>query len=119
VFKNKWFSRFAKKEDITDANLMELVSDLEKGIACANLGGNVYKKRIARSGEGKAGGYRTIVYYKSGFRSFFVYGYAKSNRDNIADDELVRFNKDAATSLGLTEEQLKARLKNGTLIEII
>jgi hypothetical protein len=98
---------------------MAVVSDLEKGSVEANLGGNVYKKRIARPGKGKAGGYRTIVYYKSGYRSFFVYGYAKSNRDNIADDELARFNKDAATSLGLTDEQVEARLKNGTLIEII
>jgi hypothetical protein len=85
----------------------------------ADLGGGVYKKRVARPGEGKSGSYRTIVFFKSKFRTFFPYGFAKSDRGNIANDELARFKKDAATSFALTDEQLKARLKNETLIEII
>jgi hypothetical protein len=88
IFKNTWFSRFAKKEGITDDDLKSVVSDLEKGLWDADLGGAVYKKRIARSGEGKSGGYRTIVFFKSGFRAFFPYGFAKSDKENIADDEL-------------------------------
>jgi hypothetical protein len=119
IFKNKWFSRFAKKAGITSGELKDIVSDLEKGLWDADLGGGVYKKRVARPGEGKSGGYRTIVFFKSEFRTFFPYGFAKSDRDNIADDELACFKKDATTSLGLTEEQLEARLKNETLIEII
>jgi hypothetical protein len=53
LFKNTWFNRFAKKEGITDAELHEAVDRLEAGQADADLGGSVYKIRIARSSEGK------------------------------------------------------------------
>jgi hypothetical protein len=45
IFKNKWFSRFAKKEGITTNELKGIVSDLEKVLWDADLGGGVYKKR--------------------------------------------------------------------------
>jgi hypothetical protein len=64
LFKNTWFSRFAKKEGITDEELRETVNQLEAGQADADLGGGVYKVRLARPGEGKSGGYRVIVFLK-------------------------------------------------------
>jgi hypothetical protein len=81
IFKNTWFSRFAAKEGISDEELKGLEERLEYGGAGADLGGGVYKQRIARSGGGKSGGYRVIVYFKSGHRTFFVYGFAKSERE--------------------------------------
>ena len=83
VFKNTWFTRFADKEGIADSELKEMVNQLEAGQADADLGGGVYKVRIARSGEGKSGGYRVIVFFRSEERTFFEYGFAKSDRDNI------------------------------------
>jgi hypothetical protein len=65
VFKNKWFNRFANKEGITDAELRETVDQLEAEQADADLGGDVYKVRVARSGEGKSGGYRVIVFLRA------------------------------------------------------
>ena len=65
VFKNTWFTRFAKKEGITDSELREAVNQLEAGQADADLGGGVYKVRIARPGKGKSGGYRVIVFFRS------------------------------------------------------
>ena len=55
----------------------------EAGQADADLGGGVYKVRVARSGEGKAVGYRVIVFFKSEERTFFVYGFAKSDRGSL------------------------------------
>jgi hypothetical protein len=52
------------KKGITDYELKEVVGKLEAGQADANLGGDVYKVRIARSGEGKSGGYRVVVLFK-------------------------------------------------------
>ena len=118
VFKNTWFNRFAKKEGITDEELREAVNQLETGQADADLGGGVYKVRIARPGEGKSGGYRVIVFFKSEERTFFVYGFAKSDRANIDKGELQVFKEDAKEQLILTDEQIKAWLKNRTLIEI-
>ena len=118
IFKNPRFSRFAGKEGINDDELREMVKQLEAGQADADLGGGVYKIRLARAGEGKAGGYRVIVYFRNEFRTFFVYGFAKSVRDNINEGELKAFKADAKDQFSLTDEQIKARLKNGTLIEI-
>ena len=87
IFRNTWFTRFARKENITDGELRELVKQLEAGQADANLGGGVYKIRLARSGEGKSGAYRIIVFFKIKSRAFFVYGYAKSDRDSIDKKE--------------------------------
>ena len=64
IFKNTWFTRYAGKEGISDNELAEAVKQLEAGQADANLGGNVYKLRVARSGEGKSSGYRVIVLFR-------------------------------------------------------
>src|SRR5215470_18971463 len=88
VFKNTRFTRYADKAGISDNELREAVNRLEAGQADANLGGNVYKVRVARSGEGKSGGYRVIVLFRSEDKTFFVYGFAKSERANISEKEL-------------------------------
>jgi hypothetical protein len=119
LFKNTWFNRFAKKEGITDDELREAANQLEAGQADADLGGGVYKVRLARPGEGKSGGYRVIVFFKSEERTVYVYGFAKADRANIGRDELRGFKHDAKTDLSLTDEQINARLTKGTLIEIL
>ena len=118
VFKYTRFSRFASKEGITDRELLEVVDKLEADQADANLGGDVYKVRIARQGEGKSGGQRVIVYFRNEFRTFFSYGFSKSDRGNISEKELKVFKHDAKTRLSLTDEQIEERLKNGIFIEI-
>jgi hypothetical protein len=81
IFKVSWFTRFAVKEGISDSELKDIVDNvLEKDQAEADLGGGVYKVRVARPGKGKSGGYRVIVLFKSGRLTFFVYGFAKSVR---------------------------------------
>jgi len=93
IFKNTWFTRFANKEGITDTELKETVDRLETGHADADLGGDVYKMRVARLGEGKSGGYRVIVFFRSEERTFFHYGFAKSASGNISKRELKEMKK--------------------------
>jgi len=119
VFKYTRFSRFASKEGITDQELLEVVDQLEDDEADANLGGDVYKVRIARPGEGKSGGHRFIVYFRNEFRTFFSYGFSKNDRGNINRKELKRFKEDAKKQFSFTEEQIEARLRNRIFIEII
>ena len=119
VFKYTRFSRFASKEGITDHELLEAVDRLEADQADANLGGDVYKVRIARPGEGKSGGHRVIVYFRNEYRTFFSYGFSKNDRGNISRKELKRFKEDAKDRLSFTDEQIEAYLRNGTFIEII
>jgi hypothetical protein len=119
VFKNRWFARFARKEGIEDGELKAIVNDsLEAGQAEANLGGGVYKIRVARPGEGKSGGYRVIVYFRSGERTFYVYGFAKATIGNIDQKELRKFKENSRRMQALTEAQIAALLTDGTLCEI-
>ncbi|WP_038202039.1 type II toxin-antitoxin system RelE/ParE family toxin [Xenophilus azovorans] len=106
VFKNAWFGRFARKQCISDEALLDAVGRIERGLIDADLGGGVIKQRVARPGHGKSGGFRTIVLYRAAERAFFVYGFAKSGRDNIDDDEEAAFRKAAAFVLGLSDADL-------------
>lgn len=106
IFKNAWFECFARKQCIPDKALLEAIERAEKGQIDADLGGGVIKQRVGRKGQGKSRGFRTTILYHSARRAFFVYGFAKSERDNIDDDEEAQFKKAAAHVLGLTDEQL-------------
>jgi len=118
VFKYTRFSRFADKEGISDQELLQVVDLLEKDHADVKLGGGVFKQRIAREGEGKSGGYRVIVYFKNKFRTFFSYGFAKSDKGNINKKELKELKRDAKKQLSLTDAEIRLYLIDGTYIEI-
>jgi hypothetical protein len=118
IFKNTWFTRFAGKEGITDSELRELTDQLEAGQADANMGGDVYKIRISRPGEGKSGGYRVIVFSRSEDKTFFVYGFAKSDRDNIDQKEKSDYKELAKKYLNLSDEMIDRAVKSGKFIEI-
>jgi hypothetical protein len=62
IFKTKWFARFARKEGIEDNKLLDAIREAEKGVSVIDLGGGLIKKRVSRSGRGKSGGYRTIIF---------------------------------------------------------
>ena len=118
IFKNAWFSRFARKENIGDDELRDIVNQLEAGQADTDLGGDVYKQRLARPGEGKSGGYRVIVFFRSEERTFFMYGFAKSDKGNISRKELAKLKKQAGSLLSMSNVQIESALKEGVLKEI-
>jgi hypothetical protein len=84
----------------------------------ADRGGDVIKQRIARPGQGKSGGYRTIIFFRRGVRAVFTYGFAKSERANINADEEKRFKQAARHVLRLTEKQIEELVKNGDFVEM-
>ncbi|CUJ71106.1 type II toxin-antitoxin system RelE/ParE family toxin [Achromobacter xylosoxidans] len=118
VFKNAWFERFARKQGIADQALLEAIEQAGLGLIDADLGGGVIKQRVARPGQGKSGGLRTIILYRTAERAFFVYGFAKSDRDNIDDDEKAEFKKAAVHVLGLSEEHLAELIQKGLFSEV-
>jgi len=118
VFKNAWFGRFARKEKISAEVLWEAVDRAEKGLVDADLGGGVIKQRIARPGESKSKGYRSIVLYRKGDKAFFVYGFPKSDLGNIRDDEQEQFKKAAKSILALSDEQIRQLIGNGQFEEV-
>jgi hypothetical protein len=63
VLKGKKFARFAKKAHISDADLWAAVQRANAGLIDADLGGGIIKQRIARTGEGKSSGSRSIILF--------------------------------------------------------
>jgi len=118
VFKYPRFSRFAGKEGINDDELLNIVEQLEARQPDVDLGGGVFKMRIARSSEGKSGGYRVIVFFKSGKRTFFVHGFAKADMANISKKELVRAKKQAKILFAMTDTQIQTALNERVFEEI-
>lgn len=118
IFKSNKFSVFADKEGISDQSLKDVATALEEGKIDADLGGGVFKQRLARQGGGKSGGYRLIIFFKKDARIFFVYGFPKSERENITAIELRNAKRLAKALLNSTEEQLKTELTVGSFVEI-
>ena len=119
IYKNKPFARFARQQRISDRALCEAVARAERGLVDADLGGGVIKQRIARPGEGRSGGFRSIVLFRTDDRAFFVYGFAKNERENIRDDELSAFRLLATELLAYTPEQLEMAQGAGALVEVV
>lgn len=118
IFKNAWFERFAKKQKLDDKALLDAIQRAEQGLIDADLGGGVIKQRVARPGQGKSGGYRTIIIYRKADRAFFVYGFSKSRQSNISNDEQAAFKQAAQHILGLSEEHLAELIQNGQFSEV-
>ena len=118
IFKNAWFTRFARKEKIALQSLLEAVERAEMGLIDAHLGGGVIKQRIARPGQGKSGGYRSVVFYRMGERAFFVFGFPKNAQDNISHEEATQFKNAAKVILALSDDQIRLLIENGKLEEV-
>ena len=120
IFKTKNFHKFMRKERISDQQLLHAVTEIENGLFEGDLGGGVIKKRIAGSGRGKSGGYRSIVAFSCDDRTVFMYGYPKSavkkSGKEIEDDELREYREFAKVLLSIDLARLPADSK--ALIEV-
>lgn len=99
IYLTRTFQAFATHERISDATVIKAAREIQNQLYDANLGSCVYKKRIARAGGGKRGGYRVLIAFRDEDRFFFMRGFAKNEMDNIASDELVALKRLAALCL--------------------
>jgi len=118
IFKTKGVGRFARRERIADASLKEAIERAERGIIDADLGGGLIKQRLARAGQGRSGGFRTIIAYRAAGRAVFLYGFAKNALDNIEDDELHDLRTIGAAWLAAPDAIITQALDDGDLQEI-
>jgi hypothetical protein len=106
--------RFARRFGIGDEDLWETVN----GAFDADLGGGVFKYRLARAGEGSSGGARALIAMKVRQRAVLMFGFEKKDLSNIKPDELKGYRKAARIYLGYTEEEITAIVKEKALFEI-
>ncbi len=118
IYKTRWFDRWAKKQNLSTRTLCEAVREMDAGLYEADLGGGLLKKRIARSGQGKSGGFRTLVATNKGSKWFFVFGFPKNVRSNIDKDEEDALKKLASYLLSLSPSALSTAQRAGELMEV-
>ena len=118
ILKRKDFARWQVSESLPDAALCKAVQEMESGLIDADLGGFLYKKRVARSGGGKSGGYRTLLSARIGGRYVFLHGFPKSDKSNITQDEKKALQFAGKVFLELSTEALSKALQSGVLLEV-
>ena len=114
--KTKWVNKWAKKNKIVDDNLIVAIENLENNLSSSNLGGGLFKVRVASQGGGKSGGFRTLIVYKEEDMAVVVYGFAKNEQDNLSKSELLAFKKLSKDILGQSQDDLEMAIKKGVFI---
>jgi hypothetical protein len=119
IFKTKWVHRWAAKEGLDDASLRGAVDEMRRGLVDADLGGCVFKKRVALPGRGKSGSARILLAFQQDHHVFFVYGFAKSVRANISDTELKALRRLADELLSYGDVRIDKALAAKELMEVM
>lgn len=120
VFVTKQVHKWAGQEGVPDATLVAAAQNAIRGRHDADLGGHLFKARIAREGQGKSGGFRTILCFlrHDSERIFFLHGFAKNEKADISPREGKALKLVARSLLSLDDRQLAQLLTLGTLIEL-
>ena len=108
-----------RKVGLRDQDLFLAILEMETGLVDADLGGDVYKKRISLQGIGKRAGARTVVASKLYRKWFFLFGFVKNEKSNISNNELVHLQGVANRLLCLSDQELEEAMLAGELKELI
>lgn len=119
ILKTKPFNRWAEELELSDFALVKAIDEMSNGLYEANLGGHVYKKRMAIAERGKKGGVRTIVAFRIQKTAIFMYGFSKNTRDNISKKEEKALKELAKIYFHYDEKQIHQAIKVGELIEVL
>ena len=118
IYAIKGFERFRRRERIGKKVLLEAIDRATAGLIDADLGGGLVKQRVARPGQGKRGGYRTIIAYQAGNRAVFLFGFAKNARENIAANDLAHWRLIGTDVLAATEMAIEQAIADDEMTEI-
>lgn len=118
IYKTRVFDRWAKEQKLSSQALCKAVEEMQRGLYEADLGGGLFKKRIARQGQGKSGGYRTLIATNKGNRWFFVFGFSKNERDNISRTDERALKMMANDLLNCSTDELEIFKRNNKIIEV-
>jgi hypothetical protein len=118
VLKTKKFAVFCQDHGIADGKLVQAIKEVEEGLIDAELGAGMVKKRLAREGEGKSGGFRTIIVYKRGRRAIFLHAFPKNVADNIDKRTLDNLKLLAKAFNSLNDAEISIAIAAGKLLEM-
>lgn len=117
IFKTRTLAKFTRQNGIGDLSLVDAVERARRGLIDADRGGRLIKQRVARPGQGKRGGFRMLIGFRSD-RAVFLFAFAKNERENIGDAELMTLREIAGSFLNASAKKITQALKDGALIEV-
>ena len=112
------FFKEARKSRIPDQKFIEAAQRARDGMAYADLGGGVYKERIARKGQGRSRGFRTVLCLRQDGDALFFAIFAKKRKENLNDEELKAALRIAAEFRAFSEQDIRAAIAAGKFREI-
>lgn len=118
IYKLKSFAKWAKSQKLKDEQLKKAMDEIDAELIEADLGNGLYKKRIARKGEGKRGGHRCLLAFKKGSKIIFLFGFSKNEKENINDEQLKFLKQLAKNYLALDDNSISKLISKGVLIEV-
>lgn len=118
IFKRRSFARWQARKLLPDVSLCKAIHEMESGLNASDLGGALYKMRIARPGSGKSGGYRTLLSARLGHRYVFLHGFSKNDALNITVAEKKALQFAGRLFLDLSGDALWSALHTGVLVEL-
>ncbi len=118
IYKTKEFQARFKKADLDDSDLEVACDEIAAGLVDADLGSHLYKKRIAKPGKGKSGGYRTMVGAVINDKYFFLYMFEKNAKSNINKQERIALKELAKELVGFNQMTIGERIASGELVKV-
>jgi hypothetical protein len=123
VFALPQVTRLLRKERLPDAALCAAAREAlagRLGTGEADLGAGLWKKRLARPGRGKSGGYRAIVAYRRPRteRVLFAYAFPKNAAATLTPVGHEALAKVAGVFVATNEERLAVLLAAGDVAEV-
>ena len=117
--KIKYFSKWARKEGISDALLKKAIIEFQQGLYEASLGHHLFKKRMLIHNRGKRSGARTILFYQQGEKIIFCFGFAKNAKESLDDRDKKGLHKLSTDLVNIKDKELDRLIQLGEFIEIL
>ncbi len=120
VFVSKWFTRFARSEGIGDDRLCEAIQLAQRGLIDADLRRGLIKQRVARPAPARVVAAASAFWSPTARASapVFLYGFAKSERDNISPQQLSEWQGRAHDILGASHDAIERLVADDELREV-
>lgn len=122
-YKVRKFVSEAKKLNVTDHILSGTLSNFLKvdlkGRQKNALGAGLYKLRLATNeGQGKSGGSRTLLAFKTENRIIWLHLFAKNDKENITASELKKLKLLADILLAMSDKDITRLINDNELYEV-
>ena len=118
IYLSKDFTRLARRDGLTDIHICQAVREMNEGLIDADLGAGLFKKRIAKPGQGKRGGWRRLLAFQMGNKAFFLYLFPKNRRESIDAAELKALKRLSRYYLTLKSGEIRTASQCGELREV-